>query len=166
MGNRPPPMPLQPCIQQLQTAAQRIERALEEASPSVEQLGTAFTAIVSNSRLLSNLTDQQGDNSSQGEMQAYCNKIEHEASRAIVGFQFYDRLSQRLGHVHASLVAIAELLENTDPHPAVEDWEKLVIRIVDTLCLDDDRCTVAGLLGHTMSAKAGNSSQDDNIELF
>lgn len=167
MENNQPAAPLQPCIKQLHAAAQRINGALDEASPSVEQLGMAFTAIVSNSRQLSNLTEQQGNDGSREQMQAFCNKIEHEASRAIVGFQFYDRLSQRLGHVHASLLAIAELFENTDPHPKLEDWENLVIKIIDTLCLDDDRSTVAELLEHTMSTEADNNKQDNNeIELF
>ena len=167
MANSQPPAPLQPCIKQLQTAANRIQRALDEASPSVEQLGSAFTAIVLHSRQLNDLTEKQGDDDSRQQMQVSCNKIEHEAGQAIIGFQFYDRLSQRLEHVRGSLLAIAELMEDTDPHPRLEDWEKLVVKIVDTLCLDDDRDTVAGLLDHEIGSSVSSNKQEDNeVELF
>ena len=165
MGNNQPPEPLQPCIKQLQTAANRIEGALKEASPSVEQLGSAFTSIVLHSRQLNDLTEKQGDDNSRQEMQASCSKIEHEAGQAIIGFQFYDRLSQRLEHVRSSLLAIAELMENTDPHPNLQDWEELVVKIVDTLCLDDDRLAVAEALDHHIGATK-NKQEENEIELF
>ena len=167
MENQKPPAPLQPCITQLKTAARRIQSALDEATPSVEQLGSAFTSIISNSRQLNRLTDAESNSETREDMQDFCDAIEKEAGQAIMGFQFYDRLSQRLGHVHESLQAISELLEDTDPHPNLEDWENLVVRIVDTLCLDDDRHQVASLLDHKIDTRNSAGKQDDSeIELF
>jgi hypothetical protein len=169
MGKNQPPATLEPCIDQLFTAAQRIQDALDEASPSVEQLGEAFTEIITSSRQLSDLATATADNDggNPDEMQQHCGSIEKQAGNAIMGFKFFDRLSQRLGHINASLLAIAELLEHTGPQPTQQDWENLVIKIVETLCLDDDKASVATLLDHKMDAHKVSGQLDDNeIELF
>lgn len=167
MGKNQPPATLEPCIDQLFTAAQRIQDALDEASPSVEQLGAAFTTIITSSRQLSELASADKAGGNLDEMQQHCGSIEKEAGSAIMGFQFYDRLSQRLGHVNASLLAIAELLQHTGPQPTQADWENLVIKIVETLCLDDDKASVATLLDHKMDTHERADRLDDSeIELF
>ncbi len=167
MGKNQPAATLDPCIDQLFTAAQRIQNALDEATPSVEQLGEAFTTIISSSRQLSELVRADDSGAHLAEMQQHCGCIEKQAGSAIMGFQFYDRLSQRLGHINASLLAIAELLRDTGPLPTQQDWEDLVVKIIETLCLDDDKASVATLLNHKIDTHKGTGQQDDSeIELF
>lgn len=110
------------------TVAQ-IEIALRESDDSVEQLTNAFTTMMSYEDTISKAVDQLPDDD-QSEAIRYTIKhnsslVVNEMQSAIVAFQFYDKLTQRLAHVGSSLESLSDLVGDMSKIYNPMEWKKL-----------------------------------------
>jgi hypothetical protein len=109
----------------------QMEAAMRDSDQSVDVLVRAFTELVEASRLMSELAKQLptigGGTTQDGEeLNRRCNAISLQINDAIVAFQFYDKLSQRLGHVRHSLTTLAMFICNRTQTQQREYWLKLL----------------------------------------
>src|SRR5262245_18577703 len=84
----------------------QMEAAMRDSDKSVDHLVNAFTELVEASQSMTNLVRQlpQGAAGANAqEINQRCQALGSQINEAIVAFQFYDKLSQRLGHVRHSL---------------------------------------------------------------
>ena len=98
----------------LELAAVQIEAAMKDSSASVEVLTDSFTTMAGYRRMISDTVQTLPD---QGEVgvakQNLTGVSEHVSSmvhQAIIAFQFYDKLVQRLAHVGLSLGDLGDLV--------------------------------------------------------
>ncbi len=116
-------------IRMLFLAIAQIEIALRESNDSVDHLTGAFTSMVGRENEIVRSIDQL---SSEGDDEKICQSIKDNAEKvtekmqsAIVAFQFYDKLTQRLTHVGGSMEALSVLLGDEARIGQVDEWRKL-----------------------------------------
>lgn len=110
----------------LQLAVGQIEAALTESHSSVDVLTESFTCMAdyihSLNEALDNptLTDQPPT-----ELRQTATQLTQMVHQAIIAFQFYDKLTQRIGHVSHSLDGLSDLVNDQhrlfNPH----EWAQL-----------------------------------------
>lgn len=101
----------------LELSAVQIEAAMKDSNASVEVLTDSFTTMAGYMRMISETVGALPD---QGEVgtakQSLLGASEHVSSmvhQAIIAFQFYDKLVQRLAHVGLSLGDLSDLVSDT-----------------------------------------------------
>jgi len=111
----------------------QMDAAIRDSDGSVDVLVKAFTELVDASRRISALAKQMptqlatnNTTASHDELKLRCDAISAQVNNAIVAFQFYDKLSQRLGHVRHSLTTLAMFICDRTHAQEREHWLKLV----------------------------------------
>jgi len=98
-------------------AAAQIRVAVTESGESVDDLSIAFTDIVSHDKLIREkiqlLPDEPAITEIKAQISALSDEIRINVQHAIIAFQFYDRLCQRLDHTSESLRNLSEIEDNT-----------------------------------------------------
>ena len=88
----------------------QMEAAMRDSDSSVDHLVKAFTDLVDASRSMSELAGKMSpmqSDVSADELNRRAELVAKQVNEAIVAFQFYDKLSQRMEHVRHSLTTLA-----------------------------------------------------------
>jgi hypothetical protein len=113
----------------LELAAGQIDAAMTESSSSVDILTGSFTAMADYLRTISKALEKLPDDGEVGRTKTHLKgAAEHVnlmAQQAIVAFQFYDKLSQRLDHVCQSLSALSGLVADRSRIFSPDEWIRL-----------------------------------------
>lgn len=117
----------------LELAAVQIEAAMKDSNSSVEVLTNSFTTMASYMRTISDTVETLPE---QGEVglakQSLSGISEHVSSmvhQAIIAFQFYDKLVQRLAHVGISLGDLSNLVGDSHRLFNPAEWVGLQTKI-------------------------------------
>jgi hypothetical protein len=106
----------------------QMDSALHESDKAVDALIKAFSGLVDASRAVSATTanlppDIRG--ALTGDFEQQVASISKQIGSAVMAFQFYDKLTQRLGHVRYSLSTLALFVcDPAQSHQPVQ-WERL-----------------------------------------
>jgi hypothetical protein len=113
----------------LELAAGQIDAAMTESSSSVDVLTGTFTAMAGSLAAiragLAGLPDDGTVGERKAALLADAREVDGTAQQAIIAFQFYDRLSQRLSHVCHSLADLSNLVADADRALRRDEWVKL-----------------------------------------
>jgi hypothetical protein len=113
----------------LELAAGQIDAAMTESSSSVDVLTGTFTAMAGSLAAiragLAGLPDDGAVGERKAALLADAREVDGTAQQAIIAFQFYDRLSQRLSHVCHSLADLSSLVADGDRALRRDEWVKL-----------------------------------------
>lgn len=109
----------------------QIELSITEGDHSVNTLIDSFTfmsnhiaGIKESSRLISEMCDSSGAIREHNEsLLVQTGELSEKMQQAIMAFQFYDKLSQRLDHVSKGLSGLAEIVSNEMHVKNAEQWE-------------------------------------------
>lgn len=106
----------------------QMDSAMQESDQAVDTLIQAFTDLVDTARNVGTLTDalppavkSQLAPDLEGQLAVFSRQM----ASAVVAFQFYDKLSQRMGHVRYSLSALAMFACNQTQMQQPEQWTRL-----------------------------------------
>lgn len=115
----------------LELAAGQVDAAMRDSNSSVDVLTGTFTSLADTLQLIdaavSTLPDTIGNGLVKAEIQENTRLVSAKVRQAIVAFQFYDKLAQRLDHVCHSLAGLSSLvadktrLYNPDAWQALQD---------------------------------------------
>lgn len=101
-------------VRMLHLAIAQIAMAMQQGEDSIDSLSRAFTAMAGNVDAIAQAASQDDDLAPSAvprrQILASCAEVQGGMQHAIVAFQFYDRLSQRLDHVTHVLSQLAELV--------------------------------------------------------
>jgi len=107
----------------------QIEIALRESDDSVEHLTTAFTTMMEYENNIAKAVDELPDTEETREIREKIkfntNLVSQEMQGAIIAFQFYDKLTQRLTHVGSSIEGLSELVNDISRIYNPMEWQKL-----------------------------------------
>lgn len=111
---------VQETILMLNLSVAQIELSINEGDHSVNTLIDSFTymsqhleAIEDSSQKIAHLTDQvDGIAEHNASLLLQTNELSEKMHQAIIAFQFYDKLSQRLNHVSKGLSGLAEIVSH------------------------------------------------------
>ncbi|WP_127470371.1 hypothetical protein [Thiomicrorhabdus aquaedulcis] len=116
----------------LNLSVAQIDLSITEGDNSVNTLIDSFTFMSKHIEGIQAASQQIVDMSTESdEIQAHNNLLLSEAcelsakmQQAVIAFQFYDKLSQRLGHVSHGLSGLAEIVSHEMRVKNAEEWEE------------------------------------------
>jgi hypothetical protein len=169
--------PQQQTARMLALCEAQMEAATHDSDAAVDVLVNAFTGLMSAVRELGEVSrgDSQQTSNTQtlAEMQKRCSDLSSQAASAVMAFQFYDKLSQRLGHVRYSLSTMALFICDRSNSQRPEHWEKLLLTLGRLYRTAEERAifdSIAGSLSLTISQQeeplAKEMSDAGSVELF
>lgn len=167
-------------VRMLELAAGQVQTAMRDSSSSVEVLTDTFTALADTLQhieaAVDTLPDTIGNGLVKAEIQANTQVVTSKVRQAIVAFQFYDRLVQRLEHVCHSLAGLSQLVADRQRLYSPAEWQALQQEILAKYTMSDERAmfeavlngaSVKGALDSYMAARMERvESSGGEVELF
>jgi SOS response regulatory protein OraA/RecX len=120
--------PEQQIAHMLDLCEAQMESALSESDQAVESLIKAFTGLADTTRSVSELADKLPPDLKEitvTGLNQQVDTISKQMAAAIVAFQFYDKLTQRLGHVRYSLTTLAMFVCDRAQTSQKDQWRRL-----------------------------------------
>jgi len=164
----------------LELAAGQVDAAMRDSNSSVDTLMDTFTSMADTLSTidvaLGTLPDTIGNGMVKAEIQENARQVAQKVHQAIIAFQFYDKLVQRLDHVCHSLSGLSGLVSDTGRLYNPAEWSGLqeLIRSKYTMAEERDMfdavmagATVEEALKHYMTARMQQvEDSGGEIELF
>lgn len=137
-------------VRLLELATGQVEAAMRDSGISVEVLTDTFTTLVDTLRtidaVVGTLPDTIGNGLVRAEVQENTRIVAAKVHRAIVAFQFYDKLVQRLDHVSQSLAGLSQLLASQRHLQNPREWAALQESILANYTMTDERAMFDAVL--------------------
>ncbi len=160
-------------------AAAQIRVTVTESGESVDDLSRSFRDIVSQDRSIRANIEQLPDipeiNEIKEQISLLSSQIGMNVQNAVVAFQFYDRLCQRLDHTSECLRNLSEIEDNEESSSA-EEVTKLRDRVYNHFTMEEERQLFDAVLTskdfehaiaeYTLARAQSLEDDDDDIELF
>ena len=174
-------------ILMLALAVAQIEISMRDSNGSVEVLSNSFTSMVGQVKMIertaSALPDTPECNNIKNTITDNCAVIGETMHSAIVAFQFYDKLTQRLSHVTSSLSSLADLVSDMRRLYNPYEWLGMQEKIKSRYTMEEERLMFDAMMqGKSVKqalaiylqameekrnkAAANNTSAEEDIELF
>lgn len=170
-------------ISMLCLAMAQIETSLNDSSKSVDVLTETFTDIASDAQSIVKTLQQAQDSeelfASKDEMLEKASSVLNKMNHAVVAFQFYDRLSQKLGHVNASLNHLGDVISDSSRLFSPAEWNKIQTEIRSNYTMECERLMFDLIMKGATIREAlelyrhefdlldvANDDSEDDIELF
>jgi hypothetical protein len=102
----------------------QMESALSESDVAVEALVKSFAGLIEAGQALGSMNEKAPD-ASASDLTAQVEALKKQTAAAIVAFQFYDKLTQRLGHVRYSLSALAMFVCDSAKTSERDQWKRM-----------------------------------------
>jgi hypothetical protein len=164
----------------LELAAGQVEAAMKDSNSSVEVLTDTFTALADTLQTIDaavdTLPDTIGNGLVKAEIQSNTQLVAQKVKQAIVAFQFYDKLVQRLDHVCHSLAGLSHLVSDRQRLYSPDEWKALQEEILAKYTMIEERAmfeavlngaTVKEALDTYMAARMEKvESSGGEVELF
>lgn len=121
--------PEQQIAQMLELCEAQMESATCESDLAVDSLVKAFSGLAETARSIkttvASLTPEQRAALGDLDIVQQMESIDRQMSSAVIAFQFYDKLTQRLGHVRYSLSTLALFVCDRAQATQREQWRRL-----------------------------------------
>jgi hypothetical protein len=162
-------------ILMLGLAISQIEMAMKDSGESVDMLANSFTTMFAQVQVIADVARTLQDAEARQSIETHCGVVGAKMQEAIVAFQFYDRLVQRLSHVCHSVDALADLIADSarlyNPH----EWFGMQQKIRSKYTMEEEKLmfdaimegkTVKAALALYLERKAQAASAGTEVELF
>jgi hypothetical protein len=160
----------------LELAAVQIESAMKDSNTSVDVLTNSFTTMASCMRTISDAVQTLPDQGEVGQTKQNLTGISENVSsmmhQAIIAFQFYDKLVQRLAHVGHSLGDLSDLVGDTRRLFSPYEWVDLQHKIKAKYTTADEVAMFEAVMQGMPVQEAVDrfmaemKNKNDDIELF
>ncbi len=166
-------------ILMLELATTQIETAMKDSDGSIGVLTESFTAMMDTIQQISDDADTLPGEGEAGRIrQAIGQRSEAvigQMQSAVIAFQFYDKLSQRLSHVSHSIGTLAALISSPAKLYNPAEWQNLQSQIRSKYTMEEERqmfdaivqgMSVSQALEAFHLAMREKQQHGDDIELF
>lgn len=164
----------------LRLAAAQVDFSMRDGEKSVNALTDSFTSMAESMALLESSTRQlfeqhDVDENLKSSVTEHCSAVAAKTTQAIIAFQFYDKLTQRLEHVMDSLSKLGGLVGDSSRLYSPLEWQNLQHAICSKYTMAEERELFAAVMRgenvqlilermHQLTDQM--TSSDDDIELF
>ncbi|HEV8333188.1 MAG TPA: hypothetical protein VGQ22_17315 [Steroidobacteraceae bacterium] len=114
----------------------QMESALSESDVAVDELIKSFKGLIEAGQALGNQHETKGETS---DLAQQLDALRKQTAAAVVAFQFYDKLTQRLGHVRYSLSALAMFVCDREKAHERDQWRRLFSTLRRLYRTEDER---------------------------
>lgn len=130
-------------ILMLNLATARIEYCMRDGDDSVNTLTNSFTNMAGHVAAIRSALEQVWEKADvptdlKKGITANCDEISTKMQSAIVAFQFYDKLVQRLAHISRSMSALASLVSDPVRLYSPYEWSGLQEKIRSQYSMSDE----------------------------
>jgi len=174
-------------ILMLALAVAQIEMSMRESDGSVEVLSNSFTSMVGQVKMIERtvaaLADTAEMTDAKTTIMGSCETVSEMMHSAIIAFQFYDKLTQRLNHVTGSLGSLADLVNDARRLYNPYEWLGMQEKIKSRYTMEEERLMFEAIMeGKTVKqalaiyvqaienrkqqTTSGGGGDEDDIELF
>lgn len=126
----------------LELAAGQVDAAMKDSARSVSALTDSFTSmadtLASIEAALGTLPDSVAVNMVKDEIQKFTGDVSGKAQQAVIAFQFFDKLTQRLDHVCSSLNWLSILVSDKMRLYNPSEWMGLRTQIRSKYTMSDE----------------------------
>ena len=159
----------------LNLAMAQMEVAMHDSTGSVDVLPHSFTDMFSNMMGLIEAVRSLPDSPLKESIQSLGASVTSQMQGAIVAFQFYDRLSQRLAHASHSLEDLTGIVSDPSRVYNPYAWHELQQKIRSKYTMEDEKLMfdtvlatgdVKQALEELVARKHQEAGGSDDIELF
>lgn len=159
----------------LKVCVGEINLSMKDSSQSIRTLTTTFMDMVGDVHKLKvgleELNVSASEQSKKEELTKLCDSYLDKVQDGTVGFQFYDKLTQRLTHSTKSMKKLLSILSKSGDIEKPENWEKLRDEIRKGFNTEKDRKVFDALMeGETIKKAVNlamdNQSEEGSVELF
>ena len=159
-------------VRLLEVSVAQLERAMAEGDLSVESLLGVVTEVGGELQAARAGGDAlAGAVPGEGASPELIGQLLSRLQRAVVELQFYDRLRQRLAHVHNSLDQLAQIIGDPGRLASPEAWSELKAQIRSTYAMEEERqifdALMSGGSGEDLKRhREAEPAEAGGIELF
>jgi len=158
-------------VKMLNLSVARLEHAMSDGEDSVGTLTDSFTSLAASISTMGSAASDLPESSIKDTILRNWNAVSTKVGEAVVAFQFYDRLTQRLVHVSKSLAEMTALVDNDTRINAPSEWKGLQEMIKSKYTLDSDLAMFDAILAgksveEILKEARENYKEENNIELF
>ena len=167
-------------VKMLNVAILQIQHSMTEGNGSVDSLINSFMNTVerinSIEAAVENLNCSGQARAAKDHIEADCEVVKHKVQEAIMAFQFYDKLTQRLSQVSDGLAGLSEIADDENKIMDESYWIGLQEKIRTSFTVEQDRIAFHAILDGESLEKALEIAQNykgtpegvsgDEIELF
>jgi hypothetical protein len=160
----------------LELAAVQIEAAMRDSNASVEVLTDSFTTMAGSMRMISEIVQTLPNEGEVGtakqNLHGVADRVSGMVHQAIIAFQFYDKLVQRLAHVGISLGGLSNLVSEPGRLYNPGEWVSLQGQIKSKYTTREEiamfEAVMQGVPVHEAVERfmAEMKEKSDDIELF
>ncbi len=163
-------------------AIAQIRTSLSDSNSNVDTLSRTFAQIADNVLTINDsamsIKCQEPKHQMELELiQAASSTAKVKVGQAVVDFQFFDRLEQRLSHVIRSLDDMAALLQNPDRLQDPMAWMELQSNLHDSYSMESERLMFPSIMGgssieeaiaiyHANTPEEAEETEADDVEMF
>lgn len=120
-------------------AVARIEHAMLEGNDSFTSLSQSFIETINSTHSIADTVNELDDSPIKTKIKSHCDAISRQVDHSIISFQFYDKLSQRMGLVSKTLALLNEVLNDETKMNNKDEWKNLQQMIRSKYTLDADQ---------------------------
>jgi hypothetical protein len=162
-------------LMMLNLAVAQIEIAMRDSSGSVEVLTNTFAGMYGNLMAMVEQVRTLPDSPVKQSIEDAGAAVSGQMQHAIIAFQFYDRLSQRLSHVCRSLEDLNDIVKEPAKLYNPFAWHALQQKIRAKYTMEDEKLMfdqlirtgdVKAALDQYVNAKHEQTTDGSDIELF
>lgn len=174
-------------ILMLALSVAQIEMSMRDSDGSVEVLSNSFTSMAGQVKMIERTAASLPESAETAEARAAiienCASVGDMMRSAIVAFQFYDKLTQRLNHVTSSLGSLADLISDVRRLYNPYEWLGMQEKIRSRYTMEEERLMFEAIMqGKTIKQAlvlyvqameekkhktgSGGASPDEEVELF
>lgn len=168
---------IQETVRMLHLSMAQLDMAMREGDDSIDTLSNSFTTMIGNVNVIAaaarDLTHLDENRDREQSIEQNCSQVEAQMRAAIVAFQFYDKLSQRLAHVMHSLESLADLVGDRSRLYHPYEWAGLQEKIRSRYSTQEEQDMFDALLNGASITEAlqlceqkRSERPDDDVELF
>lgn len=160
----------------IELAAGQIEAAMKDSNSSVEVLTDVFTTMAGYMRMIGDAVAALPDTEKVGDTKTTLlgatENVSGMVQKAIIAFQFYDKLVQRLAHVNHSLASLSGLVSDNARIYSPYEWVALQQKIRSKYSMREETEMFEAVLGGMPVQEALDKFMDkrkersDDVELF
>ena len=160
----------------------QIRTSLNDSNSNVDTLSSTFAQIADNVLTINDsaLAISCVDPKDQMELeliQAASSAAKVKVGKAVVDFQFFDRLDQRLSHVIGSLDDMSALIQNPDRLQNPKAWMELQSNLHNSYSMESERLMFSSIMSgssieeaieiyHANTLKKAQETEVDDVEIF
>ena len=161
-------------VKLLAVSVAQVERGMSIGDDSVNTLAKSFTEMSDDMSALRDILMSLEANDQLEKALYHCAITQEKIYSAIVAFQFYDRLQQRLQHVSLSLKGLSDIIETPNRLYNPFEWKQFQVEIRERYTMEAEKVMFDAILQGKSVEEAivlaaefdGKAADEDEIELF